>query len=369
MSAGSGSTPAAQGLHGTRESTVPSSTSEPGSEAIRARAFETLVRAWGYLEEAQLLQAQDLWEPALEALGQSLRAAAQSLAILHTASPEAIPQLALLRHLIATEQHFQGCSWSELEALWNRSSASALPEGSSRASDPFRATQALKGLLESTEIYYSLLRRQMYDTDRDHQRRRNLLLIVLAGICLVLAGLYGRYAYLKPTRVYITHGQAFWTSEEHEESESYSLRFPVLLDGAFHEYALPLGGPEAMDTLRIDPVMEADAEVRIERIEIYLQGQTTPRVVRFDQPDVWEGNQDLGPTTIEDGTLHFRTEGNDPFFRISQLDQDEVVVIWFRMSACLPDRLQRDQCARFRPRFLQWLLGTPALPKAPTPEP
>ena len=145
------------------------------SEAVKVRAFEALVQAWDHLEEARLLQAQGLGEPALEALGQSLRVAGQCLAILSSASPEATPRLGLLRHLIDTDQNFQSCSWPELEALWNRNSL---------ANDLDRANRVLTTFLEATESYHSSLKRQLYYAYRDRQRRSNLTLTVMISATL-----------------------------------------------------------------------------------------------------------------------------------------------------------------------------------------
>ena len=326
-----------------------SSRLEKVSEAVKLRAFETLVQAWDSLEDARMLQAQRRWEPALEALGQSLRVAGQSLAILYSASPEATLQLGLLRHLINTDRHFQRCSWTELETFCNRDS-SALAKDTTAAIDPDRANRVVRTFLEATEAYHFSLKRRLYFTYQDHQRgrKRRILLstAIGGGICLVLTGLYGRYSFLEPTRAYVTHGQAFWTSpEESEEIASNSMPFVVEGDGTFREYTLSLEAPVTMDTLRLDPVREANAEVWIDRIEIYRRGQTSPLVLRFDQPDhAWKANEDIWPLSVEDGTLHFRTQGNDPILRFPELSQDRVEAIKIRMRAW------------FRPSFLEWLV-------------
>ncbi len=321
-----------------------SSRLEKVSEAVKVRAFEALVQAWDHLEEARVLQAQGLGEPALEALGQSLQVAGQCLAILFSASPEATPQLGLLRHLIDTDQNFQSCSRPELEALWNRNFSPALLESSSLANELDRANRVLTTLLEATASYHSSLKRQL----RDRRRRSNLLLTVLGGLCVVLTGLYGWYSYLEPTRAYVTQGRAYWKSAQSpDEADLNSTGFRVEADGTSHEYILRLEVPVTMALLRLDPVMEANAEVWIERIEIHRQGQTSPEVLPSWDSDYWQANGDIGLVTIEDGTLHFRTKGNDPSLLFSNLDpafhHDQVEAIKVRMRAW------------FRPNFLQWL--------------
>lgn len=67
-------------------------------------------------------------------------------------------------------------------------------------------------------------------------------------------------------------GQVFWTTRSTAESEATSVRFPVYVDGKWHEYVLVLAGnPRWRGTvtrLRLDPCTRAGVRVQIARMEL-----------------------------------------------------------------------------------------------------
>ena len=67
-------------------------------------------------------------------------------------------------------------------------------------------------------------------------------------------------------------GQVFWSTRSLAESESTSVRFPVHVDGKWHDYTLNLGeNPRwrgVVTRLRLDPCARARVKVQIARIEL-----------------------------------------------------------------------------------------------------
>jgi len=67
-------------------------------------------------------------------------------------------------------------------------------------------------------------------------------------------------------------GQVFWTTQAISESEATSIRFPVRVDGQWHDYLLPVGeNPRwrgIITRLRLDPCTRAGVNVQLARIEL-----------------------------------------------------------------------------------------------------
>lgn len=66
--------------------------------------------------------------------------------------------------------------------------------------------------------------------------------------------------------------QVFWTTRSTPTSEEASVRFPVKLDGQWHEYRVPLAGNQRwrglITSLRLDPCNHAGVEVAVARIHL-----------------------------------------------------------------------------------------------------
>ncbi|GIV15631.1 MAG: hypothetical protein KatS3mg022_1066 [Armatimonadota bacterium] len=75
-----------------------------------------------------------------------------------------------------------------------------------------------------------------------------------------------------PGQVLQDMGQVFWTTRSAAESEATSLRFPVQIDGKWHDYTLILGeNPRwrgVVTRLRFDPCTRAGVRVQIAHIEL-----------------------------------------------------------------------------------------------------
>ena len=67
-------------------------------------------------------------------------------------------------------------------------------------------------------------------------------------------------------------GQMFWATRSVAESEATSVRFPVFVDGKWHEYVLKVGeNPRwrgVVTRLRLDPCTRAGVTVQIALIEL-----------------------------------------------------------------------------------------------------
>lgn len=67
-------------------------------------------------------------------------------------------------------------------------------------------------------------------------------------------------------------GQVFWTTRSIAESEATSVRFPVSVDGKWHEYVLNMGeNPRwrgVVTRLRLDPCTRAGVKVQIALVEL-----------------------------------------------------------------------------------------------------